>query len=194
MTASVIFRAPFDALEIRSGGDGRTIVGRAVPFDRWTRIRDDEGEYEERFLHGAFSRTVEQRASKIPLRAKHDNVALPLGPIEEFEERTDGLWIAGRVSRRPWGRNPRARQRPGPERPVGRVLTGPPRVDRPPHEAHAHRVPVARSVALRTRRVCRRSRDPGPFVRAGARAARSLPAASLAADPTCTGAVNVRTD
>src|SRR3954452_11388190 len=99
MTASVIFRAPFDALEIRSGGDGRTIVGRAVPFDRWTRIRDDEGEYEERFLHGAFSRTVEQRASKIPLRAKHDNVALPLGPIEEFEERTDGLWIAGRVSK-----------------------------------------------------------------------------------------------
>jgi phage prohead protease, HK97 family len=99
MTAPVIYRAAFDALEIRSGGDGRTIVGRAVPYDAWTRIRDADGEYDERFLHGAFSRSLEQRASKIPLRAKHNEQALPLGPIRKFDERADGLWISARVSR-----------------------------------------------------------------------------------------------
>src|SRR4051794_32748850 len=99
MNGTVIYRAAFDALEIRTTGDGRTVVGRAVPYDSWTRIHDADGEYDERFMHGAFARSVDQRASKIPLRAKHQERALPLGPIREFDERADGLWISARVSR-----------------------------------------------------------------------------------------------
>jgi len=99
MMEPTIYRASFDALEIRSDSEGRTVVGRAVPYDTWTRISDLEGDYDERFRSGAFARSTEQRASKIPLRAKHNAQALPLGPIREFDERPDGLWIAAKVSR-----------------------------------------------------------------------------------------------
>lgn len=99
MTRPILYRAAFDALEIRSEGDGRTIVGRAVPYATWTRITDLDGTYDEQFDPGAFTRSIEQRTGKIPLRAMHQQRALPLGPIQAFEERSDGLWITGKVSR-----------------------------------------------------------------------------------------------
>jgi uncharacterized protein len=80
-------------LEVR--GDGRTVVGIAVPFNEPTNI----GRYVEVFRQGAFARTLTERGpSKIKLLALHDQRALPLGRLSAAREDAKGLWIEGRVS------------------------------------------------------------------------------------------------
>ncbi len=100
MTNPWIIRSGSDAgLEIRSTGDGRTIVGIAAPLGKWNAIRDHAGEYDEMFARGAFARTITQRAGKIPLHAQHESRKLPLGPVRSLAESDDGLRMEAYVSK-----------------------------------------------------------------------------------------------
>jgi HK97 family phage prohead protease len=91
-------------LEIREsadGGDGFTVVGRLVPFNTVTHGagRTSAGAtapYSETFLRGAFSKTIQESASKVVLRPFHG--AQPVGKAIALEEREDGLWATFRVS------------------------------------------------------------------------------------------------
>ena len=86
-------------LEIRDGGDGRTICGIACPFDSPTNIRDMSGEYIEVFRQGAFAKTIQEQAAKrVKTFAKHDSRALPLGRADLLREDTQGLYAELRIS------------------------------------------------------------------------------------------------
>jgi len=86
-------------LEIR-GGDGRTVVGIAVPFDQPTEIRELGRSYREVFRRGAFARTIAERGpSRVKFLALHDFRKLPLGRAEVLTEDAGGLYGEFRVSK-----------------------------------------------------------------------------------------------
>jgi Escherichia/Staphylococcus phage prohead protease len=82
-------------LEIR---DGRTVVGRAMPYGVETRI----GSYVESFTRGAFSGID---PSSVPLTAPHpkDGGELPIGVSVAYREEDDGLYGEWRVSETTFG-------------------------------------------------------------------------------------------
>lgn len=91
-------RAWVSSLEIRSGGDGRTIVGLAAPFDQPAQIQDFQGRYTESIQRGAFARTIAERGAKVKLLVQHDAQRLPIGRATSLREDTAGLVAELRVS------------------------------------------------------------------------------------------------
>jgi Escherichia/Staphylococcus phage prohead protease len=76
-------------------GDGRTVVGLAVPFDVELEVFDFwDGEYSEIFRRGAFSKTIAERSKPVPLLDHHQRREPAIGASTELEEREDGLWAA----------------------------------------------------------------------------------------------------
>jgi len=102
-------RAYTPDLEVRSGSDGRTVHGIAVPFDTPTTVNDGWGEYEESFRFGAFRKTLREKrkpdgTSAVKFLANHDRIGrLPLGRAQELKEDTAGLYGEFRVSKTPDG-------------------------------------------------------------------------------------------
>ena len=82
-------------LQIREGGDGRTLEGVLMPYDTPT----DIGRYIEVFRMGAFTKTLQERGHKIPLLAKHDDRSFPIGRLIEAREEAHGLVGAVRVAK-----------------------------------------------------------------------------------------------
>jgi HK97 family phage prohead protease len=82
-------------LELR---DGRTIVGRAIPYG----IEAQIGSYLELFRPGAFA---DVDPSSVPLTAPHpkDGAELPIGVSLAYSERPDGLYGEWRVSETTFG-------------------------------------------------------------------------------------------
>lgn len=79
----------FDSdLEIRSAGDGRTIVGIAVPYNREQRINS---QLTEVFRPGAFA-AVTRAAHRVKLLVGHDANNLPIGRATLLREQEDGLY------------------------------------------------------------------------------------------------------
>jgi HK97 family phage prohead protease len=72
--------------------DGRTIVGRCVPFDVPAMVADADGvPYREIWRAGAFRRVV-RGAGRVLLNYEHrDGLVDTIGPAIELEERPDGL-------------------------------------------------------------------------------------------------------
>lgn len=92
MSDALIERALVHAdLEIRSEGDGRTVYGLAVPFDRESTVNDGYGPYQEVFRRGAFAKTVGEFASKIKLLGNHNRTKFPLGKAVSLREDPAGL-------------------------------------------------------------------------------------------------------
>jgi len=87
-TSEVVCRSFNVDLMLRAGGDGRTLVGRAVPYGETIDI--DGGR--ERFVHGAFSRQLEN-PGHIKLHASHEGrkTDFAVGKTLSLEERDDGL-------------------------------------------------------------------------------------------------------
>lgn len=85
-------------LEIRSaaqGGDGRTIVGIAVPFARPQRI---DARLVEQFSRGAFNHQL-RAAHRVPFTREHMMLGGTLiGRTVELRDDAAGLWGAWRVS------------------------------------------------------------------------------------------------
>lgn len=85
------FRSFAYSLELRSSSDGRTLIGRAVPYGVTTEV----GSFRERFIMGAFAKQI---ASGNVGRAKiyeshHARLEgdQPIGKTAELAERSDGL-------------------------------------------------------------------------------------------------------
>lgn len=86
----------FDSeLEIRAEGDGRTICGICVPYDRETRIHPGLVEV---FRLGAFE-AVTRAAHRVKLLQGHDQQVLPLGKATTLREDKKGLYGEFRISK-----------------------------------------------------------------------------------------------
>ena len=91
-------RALSSDLEIRSSGDGRTVVGLVVPYDSPTTILDYDGEYEETFKRGSFARSIAERGDRIKFLSQHQRTSNPLGRAVLLKETAAGLYGEFRVS------------------------------------------------------------------------------------------------
>jgi uncharacterized protein len=80
------------------GGDGRTLVGLAVPFDTEIEVSDFWDDYTEVFRKGAFAKTITDRARPVPLMVSHEHRALPIGAAATLDETDDGLEAAFHLS------------------------------------------------------------------------------------------------
>jgi HK97 family phage prohead protease len=86
-------------LEIRAEGDGRTVYGLAVPFDRETTVDDGYGPYAEVFRQGAFARTINAGVQRVKLLGNHDRRKFPLGAASMLREDPAGLVGEFRISK-----------------------------------------------------------------------------------------------
>ncbi len=81
-------------IEIRSGGDGRTVHGIVVPYGQVARVSDGGPAYKEAFRQGAFAKSLATRGGKpIQLLAQHDSRQFPVGrgAVADFEDTAEGL-------------------------------------------------------------------------------------------------------
>lgn len=95
---TVLHRAFGPDLELRSGGDGRTVYGIAVPFGQVAEVSDGAGSYRETFVQGAFSRTLSERGDRVKLLANHDHRRFPIGRPTLLREDTAGLYMEAKIS------------------------------------------------------------------------------------------------
>ena len=79
-------------------GTGRTVFGIVAPYNQVAEVRDRGMPYRERFDHGAFTRSIRERGSKIRLFAVHDLRKLPIGKAVELREQPDGLHAAFEIA------------------------------------------------------------------------------------------------
>lgn len=94
------YRSYRPELEVKRGGDGRTIFGIAVPYNAPTRIRDD---LVEEFVRGAFDHQI-----NAPNRVKYAREHLLLGgeligALSLMRDDPIGLYVEMRASRTPKG-------------------------------------------------------------------------------------------
>jgi HK97 family phage prohead protease len=82
-------------------GDGRTLVGLAVPYDVELDVSDWWDDYTEVFRKGSFARTIKGRPHPVPLLVSHERRALPIGAATELTEEDDGLHAAFHLSNTP---------------------------------------------------------------------------------------------
>jgi HK97 family phage prohead protease len=77
------------AMELRDVNESqRLIVGVVAPYDEVSYLTPDPNG--ERIRRGAFAKSIEQRATKIPLLRRHDQ-ALRLGQSREWQDDAGGL-------------------------------------------------------------------------------------------------------
>ena len=98
MQRNTYTRALSSDLEIRSSGDGRTVHGIVVPFDSPTQISDYDGDYQETFKRGAFTRSIAERGDRIKFLSQHQRTTNPLGRAVLLREDAAGLYGEFRVS------------------------------------------------------------------------------------------------
>lgn len=94
------YRATPADLEIR--GDGRTVVGIAVPYGQPAEIRSAAGSFSEQFARGAFARTIAERGpERVKFFVNHGHVANgpPIGRATLLREDASGLYGEFRVSK-----------------------------------------------------------------------------------------------
>jgi HK97 family phage prohead protease len=84
-------------LQVRDGGDGRTLHGALLPWGTEARVVDAGRLVTETFERGALQGT---EPARVPLTALHprDAGTLPIGVMVEFEERADAAHGAWHVS------------------------------------------------------------------------------------------------
>lgn len=98
-----------DDIQIRAGGDGRTVTAYAAVFDSPAHIRDQDGEYDEQIARTAFDKTVKERAGKIGVFYNHartlhgtpsDMGSVPIGvPVETPRPDGRGLLTVTRYNK-----------------------------------------------------------------------------------------------
>lgn len=92
------------AMTLEPVGDGRTLCGRAVPYDVDSEVQDDPlgPRYYERFAFGAFAKNVRAGCHWVQLFAGHrgDRGERFLGNCTSAIERDDGLHLEFRLSQK----------------------------------------------------------------------------------------------
>jgi uncharacterized protein len=84
-----------------AGGDGRTLVGLAVPYDVELDVSDWWDDYTEIFKKGSMAKTISDRRHPVPLLVSHERRGLPIGASTELYEEDDGLHAAFHLSATP---------------------------------------------------------------------------------------------
>ena len=91
-------------LELRAEGDGRTVIGRAVPYGQTAQIG---GGKTERFVMGAFARQIGGgQLHTVKLHGSHNQRVqgeFPIGKTVHLQEQTDGLHGAWQLYDTPRG-------------------------------------------------------------------------------------------
>lgn len=77
--------------EDAGAGDGRTLVGLAVPFDVELDVSDLWDDYTEVFRKGSFAKTIRDRAKPVPLLFHHQHRSMGIGRASRLEETDAGL-------------------------------------------------------------------------------------------------------
>ncbi|BBB01069.1 putative phage major capsid protein [Actinacidiphila reveromycinica] len=100
-----------DDIQIRAGGDGRTVTAYAAVFDSPTFIVDQDGEYDEQIARTAFDKTVQERAGRIGVFYNHaktlhgtpsESGSVPIGvPLEAPRADGKGLLTVTRYNKTP---------------------------------------------------------------------------------------------
>jgi HK97 family phage prohead protease len=67
--------------------DGRTISGRAVPYNTFASI----GWFAEQHAPKSFAKSIREAARKLPLLLWHNNASFPVGVSEEWDDNDNGL-------------------------------------------------------------------------------------------------------
>lgn len=107
---TIVSRAfALEDIQIRSGGDGRTVEAYAAVFDTPTEIRDAQGHYLEQIDRAAFNRTVAHRGTNFGVFYNHgktlygtpsERASVPLGsPVEPPKADGKGLLTVTRYNR-----------------------------------------------------------------------------------------------
>jgi len=93
----VIVRAFEATLQVRGGGDGRTLEGPLLPWGVEARVLDRGRLVVETFERGALH---DVDPARVPLTATHprDAGTLPIGVTLSIDERADAAWGSWRVS------------------------------------------------------------------------------------------------
>lgn len=103
MTAPTVenhYRSFRPELEVRAGGDGRTIFGLAVPYNAPTRIREN---LVEEFIRGAFDAQL-NAPSRVKVAREHMLLGGNLiGALSAMRDDPAGLYVEMRVSKTPIG-------------------------------------------------------------------------------------------
>ena len=94
----VLVREVATGLQVRDGGDGRTLVGPLLPWGVEARVFDRGRLVVEVFERGALA---DADPARVPLTARHpvDNQQLPIGLTLSIDERADAAWGEWRVSK-----------------------------------------------------------------------------------------------
>jgi HK97 family phage prohead protease len=83
--------------ELTIRGDGRTVYGIAVPFDREANVNDGQGFYREVFRSGSFTKTINESGGRVKFLANHKRDS-PIGKAVSLKEDAAGLIGEFRVS------------------------------------------------------------------------------------------------
>lgn len=105
MTAQTI-HLPY---KLRAAADG-TLTGICVPYGQVSHFTEHAGG--ERFVRGAFAKSIAARAGKVRLKSLHSEV-MPVAIASELREEDDGLYGTFRFYRSPEGRAARERAEDG---------------------------------------------------------------------------------
>jgi HK97 family phage prohead protease len=97
------------AMELRADGDGRTVLGRAVPYGQTAEING--GRARERFMMGAFARQIasgRDTIQRVKLHTSHNgrlagDLATQVGRTVHLAEQQDGLHGAWEIYKTPAG-------------------------------------------------------------------------------------------
>ena len=79
-------------------GDGRTVIGCAVPYDQPATINERGRTYTETFKFGAFTRTLAERGDRVKFLVNHDRLEGLIGKAVELWEEPAGLMGRFRIS------------------------------------------------------------------------------------------------
>lgn len=108
MTGFFVRSYPLDDIQIRSGGDGRTVEAYAAVFGVPAEIRDRDGHYLEEIDPGAFKRTLGMRGARFGVFYNHgltihgtpsDQGSIPIGTPVEVRADSRGLLTVTRYNR-----------------------------------------------------------------------------------------------
>lgn len=99
LLAAVPLSRSFCDLEVRASGEGRTILGIVVPFERTAEVSDGGPFYPEMFRQGAFAKSIAERGDRVKLLSQHNGRANPLGRAIVLREDTIGLYGEFQVSK-----------------------------------------------------------------------------------------------
>jgi HK97 family phage prohead protease len=101
---------PLEDIEIKRGGDGRTVDAYAAVFGQEVPISDAQGEYIERIDPAAFNKTIADKGTRFSVLYNHgmtiygtpsDSGSMPIGTPLEVRADTRGLFTSTRYNKTP---------------------------------------------------------------------------------------------